>query len=393
MSTLAIASAAAWAFSVAVAGLVRGRRVAIFAGILLGIYTLVATTLAAYAGPLLPLYVYLHATVYVSFVMLARSRMRPLAYRLLVSWPSSWFLASTLLAFPWAIAAAIGLRPFGFFVPYAASLLGFVDTFFPRRETVHVTVGRLGRAELGRSPRATGQDPRPFRIVQITDPHLGPFMSIGRLRRVCERAVAARPDLVLLTGDFLTMESNRDHTLLGQALAPLKELPGRCFACFGNHDHEAPTHVREGLASAGVTLLIDEMSRVETEAGLVEILGFDFRRADRQAHLEGVSARHPRSEAVRIGLLHDPGAFRYLPEGTADLVLSGHTHGGQLGLLWVGLPHTIVSALTAVPDHGLWSRGRDHLYIHRGTGHYGFPLRLGVPPEESIIELHRTGAS
>jgi predicted MPP superfamily phosphohydrolase len=64
-----------------------------------------------------------------------------------------------------------------------------------------------------------------------------------------------------------------------------------------------------------------------------------------------------------------------------------------LGLLWLGLPHTIVSALTGIPDHGLWSRGRDHLYVHRGTGHYGFPLRLGVPPEESVLELHRASAS
>ena len=389
MSTFSIASIAAWAVSVGVAAVIRGRRGAIFAGVLLGIYTLVAATLAAYVGPALPVFVYLHATVYASFVVLARRRMRPLWYRLVLSWPASWFLASTLLAFPWAIAAAVGLRPAGWFVPYAVALLGFVDTFVPRRGTVHVTVGGPSRTGFGRSPRARGQDPRPLRIVQITDPHLGPFMSVRRLRRICERAVAARPDLVLLTGDFLTMESQHDHTLLGQALAPLAALPGRCFACLGNHDHEAPMHVREGLASARVTLLVDELSRVETDAGPVEILGFDFRWRDRQAHIEAVSARHPRSEALRIGLLHDPGAFRHLPEGTADLVLSGHTHGGQLGLLWLGLPHTIVSALTAIPDHGLWSRGSDFLYIHRGTGHYGFPLRLGVPPEESVLELHR----
>jgi hypothetical protein len=186
------------------------------------------------------------------------------------------------------------------------------------------------------------------------------------------------------------MESQGDSTLLGQALAPLKELEGRCFACLGNHDHEAPAHVRTGLAAAGVTLLVDEMSRVDTPAGPVEILGFDFRFRDRKAHVEHVSARHPRQGgALRVALLHDPGAFRHLPEGTADLVLSGHTHGGQLGLLWMGLPHTIVSALSAIPDHGLWSRGRDRLYVHRGSGHYGFPLRLGVPPEETVLELHR----
>jgi predicted MPP superfamily phosphohydrolase len=174
---------------------------------------------------------------------------------------------------------------------------------------------------------------------------------------------------------------------------PLAALEGRCFACLGNHDLEAPAHVRAGLAAAGVKLLVDESARVDTEAGPVEILGFDFRFRDRKAHLDEVTALHPREAGViRIALLHDPGAFRHLPPGTADLVLSGHTHGGQLGLLWLGLPHTIVSALSRVPDHGLWRRGSDLLYVHRGTGHYGFPLRLGVPPEESVLHLHRTAA-
>ncbi len=86
-------------------------------------------------------------------------------------------------------------------------------------------------------------------------------------------------------------------------------------------------------------------------------------------------------------LLHDPGAFKHLPEGEGDIVFSGHTHGGQVGLLSLGLPWTFVSGVTSMPDHGLWSRGRDRLYVHRGTGHYGFPLRLGVPAEESLIRL------
>ena len=392
MSAFSLASIAAWGLVVVIAGVVRGRPYVVFVAVLLGIYTLVATSLAPNTGVLFPAYAYLHATVYASFVFLARPRMRPLAFRVLVSWPAAWFLGSTLLAFPWAIAAAAGFRPLGVFAPYALAMLGFIDTFLPRRNTVHVVVGAPGRAELSRSAPSRGHDPRPLRIVQITDPHLGPFMSVGRLRRVCERAIAAKPDLVLLTGDFLTMESHADHTLLGRSLAPLRDLEGRCFACVGNHDLEAPAHVRAGLASAGVALLVDEVSRVETRVGPVEILGFDFRFRDRKTHLEEVSTRYPRQGGVmRIGLLHDPGAFRHLPDGTADLVLSGHTHGGQLGLLWMGLPYTIVSALSRVPDHGLWGRGKDRLYVHRGTGHYGFPLRLGVPPEESVLELHRAG--
>ena len=91
----------------------------------------------------------------------------------------------------------------------------------------------------------------------------------------------------------------------------------------------------------------------------------------------------------RVVLLHDPGAFRHLPDGTADLVLSGHTHGGHVGLVSLGLDWTFVNFLAGMPDHGPWSLGRNRLYVHRGTGHYGFPLRLGVPAEESLLEVTR----
>jgi predicted MPP superfamily phosphohydrolase len=89
-------------------------------------------------------------------------------------------------------------------------------------------------------------------------------------------------------------------------------------------------------------------------------------------------------------MLHDPGAFKHLPEGEADLVLAGHTHGGQVGLLSLGLSWTFLRMFgTKLPDHGFWSRGTDRMYVHRGTGHYGFPLRLGVPAEESVLLVHR----
>jgi uncharacterized protein len=161
------------------------------------------------------------------------------------------------------------------------------------------------------------------------------------------------------------------------------------FACFGNHDHEAPHIVRRALANNGITLLLDDAATVQTGAGLVQVVGMDFVWRERQAHLAGVCAAHPRIPgALRIVLLHDPGAFVHLPEGEADLVLSGHTHGGQVGLVSLGLPHTMMRAFVKMPDHGLWARGTDRLYVHRGTGHYGFPLRLGVPSEESVLAVH-----
>ena len=132
----------------------------------------------------------------------------------------------------------------------------------------------------------------------------------------------------------------------------------------------------------------DEVRR--TIVLVVDNLSFeDFHFARRKERMAAVCARHPREEgALRIVLLHDPGAFRHLPEGEGDLVLSGHTHGGQLGLSSLGSVWTIVRPFVDMPDHGLWARGPDRLYVHRGTGHYGFPLRLGVPAEESVLHVH-----
>src|SRR5690606_32782352 len=124
------------------------------------------------------------------------------------------------------------------------------------------------------------------------------------------------------TGDFLTMESQSDPDLLAGALEPLRALEGRAFACFGNHDLEAPETVRRALAAAGVRLLLDEAAMVQTEAGPVQSLGANFRWRRRDAHLVKLCADHPRiAGALRIVLLHDPAAFRHLPEGEADLVL------------------------------------------------------------------------
>ncbi len=72
-------------------------------------------------------------------------------------------------------------------------------------------------------------------------------------------------------------------------------------------------------------------------------------------------------------------------------MLSGHTHGGQVGLVSVGLQGTILRLFAKIPDHGFWGRGPDRLYVHRGTGHYGFPLRVGVPAEESLLRVHVAG--
>ncbi len=389
MSAFLVISLIGWLAVVGLA-LLRSRAYAMFRGITLGLQVLCAAALVHRFQNVLLLFCYLHATVFVQSLGLIRPRMRTLAYRALISVPGAFFGAGTLLALPWVLTSAFGFDLPGVMVPYAAAAIGVLQSLWSREETRDIVVADSQIVPaLSRHADSDARVQRPLRLVQITDPHLGPFMSVERLARICQRAVEKTPDLVLLTGDFLTMESQADPRLLETALAPLKQLPGRVFACLGNHDHEALATVRRALSENGVTLLVDEAVSLDTAAGRVQLVGMDFVWRERKQHLARVCAAYPREAgALRIVLLHDPGAFVHLPEGEADLTLSGHTHGGQVGLVSLGLPYTMMRAFVKMPDHGFWARGTDRLYVHRGTGHYGFPLRLGVPSEESVLAVH-----
>ena len=380
----------AWAIVVGCAWRFRSRAYATFRGVLLALQVLFASALFARFHGVWPLFVYGHAAVFAQSLALIRPSMRGLTYRSAISIPGAFFAAGTLLALPWVLLGAFGVQLPAVWLPYAVALVGVRQSLRSAEEEVHLVVAD-GRSvpDLQRHIAHAPSSARPLSIVQITDPHLGPFMSVARLQRICARAVERAPDLVLLTGDFLTMESQSDPELLTSALAPLSALPGRCFACFGNHDHEAPETVRGALGRAGVTLLMDDARELDTPAGPVQILGMDFVWRERKEHLARVCAEHPRKAGhLRIVLLHDPGAFKHLPAGEADLALSGHTHGGQIGLVSLGLNWTLMRVFVKAPDHGFWARGSDRLYVHRGTGHYGFPLRLGVPAEESLLFVH-----
>jgi hypothetical protein len=339
---------------------------------------------------------------------LVRARLRPAVFRILVSIPGMVFIAVGALSGLWLLAllpvrgvlwiAGAGgtlasLRWLDL-VPVVVGALSVITSLRTVEEIVRVPLGRSGPAEVMRLPveryrwrRPAPLARRPLRIVQIADPHLGPWRPVSRLRRTIADLVAHQPDLVLLTGDFLTMESAGTPGALASALEPLRRLPGRCFAIFGNHDHEAEGEIRAALAATDITLLVDNEAVVETAVGPVQLLGADWVGKGQRERILELLARFPlRAGHLRFLLLHDPLGFRHVPPGEADLTLSGHTHGGQLGLVSFGLDWTILTR-TRWPDHGLFGHGSNRLYVHRGTGFYGFPLRIGVPGEASLLEL------
>lgn len=371
--------------TVLIALVVRNRVYAIFLAVLLGVQTWIWTVLAHAGGVWTYLVLGMSVLVHVHFLSLTRPQLRPIAWRIAVTWPAWYFVAATLLSLPWAVGWALGFEVPGVVLAFGIAGLGLVQSM-----THTPSVVGLPLADTRGFRRVKPCDPstiQGLRIGHLTDFHLGPFVSAKRARAAVERIVAADPDIVLLTGDFMTMESQNDRAALTFALEPFAAMTGRVFACRGNHDLEAPETVSTVCEALGIRLLIDEAVDVETPLGRVQIAGIDFRFRKVSEHIHNFVASLKPSDVPRIIMLHDPGHFRYLPDDAADLVLSGHTHGGQLGFLSLGIPLTIVGLSGVVPDQGLFARGRMRLYVNRGLGHYGFPLRIGVPAEESILHV------
>lgn len=235
-----------------------------------------------------------------------------------------------------------------------------------------------------------------LRVVQITDPHLGPFMSVARLRQICAETIILQPDLVLLTGDFHTPES--DHMaqrVLAEGLAPLQALPGRCFACLGNHDIERDDvleGVKADLEATGVQLLVDETVQVPTAHGPVQVVGLDWAgHGVSEGGLAQLSTLQ--AEIPALVMLHNPEALDQcdaVASHAGILAFCGHTHGGLLGLLSLGASATLLS-LAGLMDHGMWGLHASRAYVHRAQGFRALSCnwvpRLGVPAEYSVLHI------
>jgi predicted MPP superfamily phosphohydrolase len=228
---------------------------------------------------------------------------------------------------------------------------------------------------------------RPVRIVHLSDLHASPVMTGPDLTALVLRANAEDPDLVVITGDLLMPFYEAEHGYLLDALA---QLHAPTFAVPGNHDLPVGETLGRELEALGIRWLVDASARLELEGGAVEVVGMDFRWRDTAGHLAEVLVRCPPVPDVdlRLLLVHDPRTFVAVPSGRFDLVLSGHTHGGQLGLDLPWLRLTPLGLLGAF-DGGHFTRGDTHLYVHRGNWHTGWPPRMGIAGELAVIDVGR----
>jgi uncharacterized protein len=253
-------------------------------------------------------------------------------------------------------------------------VVGIRAAFAPRLR--QVTIG------LPRWPEALDG----YRIVQLSDIHIGPILGRSFAAALTRRANARQPDLVVITGDLV----DGSVAQVGTEVAPFAELRARDGVAFvtGNHDYYSRADPWCDLVrSLGIDVLRNEHRIIERSAARFVLAGVDDHRGDPlrgggedlEAALRGVP------EDVPVVLLaHDPTTFRKAREHPAvDLQLSGHTHGGQI---WpfVALVRLVVPFIAGVYEHG-----RARLYVSRGTGFWGPPMRIGAPGELTEITVVR----
>jgi predicted MPP superfamily phosphohydrolase len=242
---------------------------------------------------------------------------------------------------------------------------------------------------LSRLPRAWDG----LRVVQLSDLHYDPHFSVIPLRKAVEIINPLKPDLVLITGDFVTT-SEFSHRRPGHPAAAeadpcsllLQQIKSRLgiFASLGNHDASAdPDRISEILTARGITVLRNGSQVLEQQGGRLWLAGIDD-ILDGDPDLDKTLEKIPPDECA-ILLAHEPDFALQVVKKPVDLQLSGHSHGGQVRFPLVGavvLPH-----LAHRFPMGLRKLGNLTLYTNIGLGTINLPIRWNCPPEITLFTL------
>lgn len=262
-----------------------------------------------------------------------------------------------------------------FFICLAANLWG-AQTAYEGPEIQKVKLdGRKGRER---------EASRPLRLVQISDLHVGPLIRRPYVENVVDLCQSLNPDVVVFTGDI--GDGKPEH--LENDLLPFKRLkvPQGIYYVTGNHEYywnvDGWIHVAKGV---GMRVLFNEGIEVVHEGQSVWIAGVPDRsaKAIRPDHIEDIDAaiKEAPESSYKILLAHQPRSVIKAEKAGFDLVLSGHTHAGQY------FPFTHIVGWFNPYSKDLHKHGNAHIYVNRGTGFWGPPLRLGATSEITLLEI------
>ena len=227
-----------------------------------------------------------------------------------------------------------------------------------------------------------------LRILQLSDIHLSAFLSEGEFARVIDAALDLHPQLAVVTGDLISGHSDPLDACIRQ-LARLKADAG-VFGCMGNHERyiRAENYTARQSARFGIRFLRGQAQTLRFGNAVLNLAGLDFQsQRERSQYLRGAE-RLIVPGATNVLLQHNPDVFPVAARQGYNLLLAGHTHGGQVTVEI--LDQSINPARFFTPYvYGLYRKGNAAAYVTRGIGTIGIPARIGAPPEISLLRLRK----
>lgn len=224
-----------------------------------------------------------------------------------------------------------------------------------------------------------------FRLTQLTDIHHSRILGLSEVRRVVSLAQETKPDMFVLTGDYST-SYRRYIEPCAEALSALSA-PEGVWAVLGNHDHYTdPELTTRALQRQHIAVMNNAHTTVRRGPDALQLSGIDDWTWNAVNWPRAFSGLNPKTPTILLS--HQPTVLDFDQTSKVSLIISGHTHGGQLKFPFLGAP-----ARFATKDlkyaHGLFRRGDTQLYVSSGTGVIGLPLRFGVRPEIAVLRLRR----
>jgi len=343
----------------------------------------------------------------------------------LITFSSLWLIASffgflaieSVGAIEWVTNVAAHLRPgavAGDFNPsrraffqYAAIFAGSVPflaaTYGFASGRLRYTIERVDVPIANLPPELDG-----LRIAQLSDIHIGDYMPPAEIARAVDMANDLHPDIAFVTGDFVSREGDPLETCITE-LSRLRA-PLGVWGCNGNHEIYAGVEddAQRIFHEKGMRLLRAQSTVIEHNGASFNLLGVDYQRdhmvsGERTGPMLQEIEHLVRHDLPNILLSHNPNSFRRAAELGIELSLAGHTHGGQIKFEIVDhsvsparLITPFVAGLYNLPTNGHANATPETngthkaaLYVNRGLGTFGFPVRIGVPPEITLLTLRK----
>ena len=225
-----------------------------------------------------------------------------------------------------------------------------------------------------------------LRLTQISDLHCSSYLTPSDVRRVVHLVNETHPDLAFVTGDLITLPGDP----LGDCIDVLSEIKAAAgvFGCMGNHESYAlsETRAEDYGRATGLEFLRQRSEVLEFGKTRLNLCGVDYQRKA-YPYLQGAE-RMVKPGSLNVLLTHNPDVFPVAAEMGYDLVLAGHTHGGQVTVeileQWANAGHFFTPFVA-----GEYRLGKSMLYVNRGIGTVNLPMRIGATPEVTLLTLRR----